>query len=121
MDHIVGVDVVVGYRRRRHSVIRLKPWLISRVYHSVLRLLFGLRFTDVNWLHFYRSQVVEKKTGNSDGVFFLAENLICARRSGFRITGTDIGFLERKGGRGSGHRVATIVRTMIEMLKFAVR
>jgi len=111
-------DVVIGYRRLRRAELPLYPRMVSTVYHSLVNFLFRLNFFDVNWIHVYRRQWLSRILGASNGVFFLAETLIRAKRLNLQIIGVDVPFSDRTAGVASGLRAQTILRTVGEMMRF---
>lgn len=114
-------DVVIGYRRVRRLALPLYPRLVSSVYHVFVNFLFGLNFFDVNWIHIYRTDAIMPCLGRSDGVFFLAETLINAKRAGLDIVGVDVRFADRDIGVATGLRSKTILRTVRDMFRFYLR
>lgn len=114
-------DVVIGYRRVRRLALPLYPRLVSSIYHVCVNLLFRLNFFDVNWIHTYRTDAILSCLGQSDGVFFLAETLINAKRAGLNIVGVDVRFVDRDIGVASGLRSKTILRTLRDMFRFRLR
>ena len=79
---------------------------------------FKLNFFDVNWIHMYHREQVPLFIGDSDGVFFLAENIIKAKRKGLKITGVDVNYVERTAGVATGIQSSTILKTVRELLRF---
>ena len=85
--------------------------IISGTYHTLINLLFGLNFFDVNWIHMYRREQMYRWLGRSNGVFFLAETVIRAQRMDMRIVGVDVNYIDRVSGTATGIRPRTIART----------
>jgi glycosyltransferase involved in cell wall biosynthesis len=115
---LAEADVVVGYRIRRAD-----PWhrlFIARVYHLVLRLLFGLRLRDVDCaFKLMRREVATSVDPHSGGAFFSAEFLLRARHQGFVIQEVGVNHFPRVAGTPKGATPAVILRTFREM--FALR
>lgn len=111
-------DIVIGYRRHRRQNLPFYGKMVSRFYHVLVNLAFGLNFFDVNWIHMYKRNQIESYLGQSDGVFLLAENLIRAKRLGLRIVGVDVNYAERESGVPSGVQPKTILKTIRELLVF---
>ena len=104
-------DIVIGYRRHRRQKLPLNRRLVSSVYHILVNMFFKLNFFDVNWIHMYHREQVPLFIGDSDGVFFLAENIIKAKRQGLKITGVDVNYVERTAGVATGIQSSTILNS----------
>ena len=111
-------DVVIGYRRQRRLEM---PWprrIVSQVFHLMINFMFNMNFHDVNWIHFYKREHINSFIGNSNGVFFLAENIIRAKAKGYSITGVDVPFVDRTEGSATGVKFRTIRIAFTDLLKF---
>jgi glycosyltransferase involved in cell wall biosynthesis len=111
-------DIVVGVRsdRRDYSAFRL---LVSWVNITVIRLFFGMKQRQYNYISLYRVSVlraVDVKYWQS--AFFFAEILIKAKGLGARLVEVEIGYVPRASGRATGARLNLIARTAHDMLKF---
>lgn len=111
-------DIVIGYRRQRRLDMPWSRRIISEVFHMMVNFMFKLNFYDVNWIHFYKRHHVADYLGDSNGVFFLAENLVRARAKGYSICGVDVPFVDRQKGEASGVKPRTILITVIDAFKF---
>jgi len=103
-----GADVASGIRVRRAD-----PWsrsVVSSVYRTVLRAVYGLRLRDVNsGLKLYRRGALESAWPLlSDGPFYDAEVLIKLDRAGAKIVETPIRHRTRRYGRAGGASLASI-------------
>jgi len=115
---IKHADAVIGYRRERRRHQKLYPWLVSQVYHALVNVLFCQDLYDVNWIHMYHRDQLPDFLGASDGVFFLAETIIRAKRRGLNVVGVDVGYARREAGGATGRKPGTIVETLREMAVF---
>jgi dolichol-phosphate mannosyltransferase len=114
-------DIVIGYRRHRRQELPFYRRLVSSVYHTMVNIFFKLNFFDVNWIHMYHREQIPLFIGDSEGVFFLAENIIKAKRLGLKITGVDVNYIERPAGVATGIKPLTILKTVRELLSFYFR
>lgn len=111
-------DVVVVARKDRsaHS-----PWrkLTSAVNFWLVRLLFGIRLNDMNFVQVYKRQVLEKVTVKAKSPAFVTpEMLIRARDEGFKICEIRAVFHRRKRGSANYGRPRDILWTLADMISF---
>ncbi len=114
-------DIVIGYRRERRKELGIYPWMVSAFYHLLVNLVFRLNFYDVNWIHLYRREQLQKFVGQSEGVFLLAETLIKAKQLGLKIVGVDVDFTDREEGVATGVQTGTILKTFRELFGFLIK
>jgi glycosyltransferase involved in cell wall biosynthesis len=112
-----GHDIVIGARIKRSDYSAFRR-LSSRVFLWLVRLLFGTRLRDVNWVHLWRRRIFDVVTPRSRGVFMLEEILVRATRAGFTIQEIDSFYIPRIAGKAKGSHPATILRTIVDMLRF---
>ena len=110
------VDVVQGYKRGRGD-----PWhrrIIGRVYHHVVKHLFGLpiRDTDCDFRLFRRSLIVERPLTSTSGVICveLVRNFAVGRA---RIVETPVSHHFRPSGRSQFFRLPAIARSAQQLLQ----
>ncbi len=110
-----NADIVITYRSNRsdYSLFRL---INSFVYLALNRLLFGLKYRDVNWVHMYNREIFKKIKVGSTGVFFLGEILAKAKRLGFTIKEIPSTCYPRKSGMAKGGRPVSVFIAVKEML-----
>jgi glycosyltransferase involved in cell wall biosynthesis len=111
-------DVVVVARTNRsaHS-----PWrkLTSVVNYWLIRLLFGIRLSDLNFVQAYKREVLESLTVKARSPAFVTpELLIRARDRGFKVTEIRATFHPRKRGKASYGKPRDILWTLADMLSF---
>jgi glycosyltransferase involved in cell wall biosynthesis len=114
-------DVVVGLRSDRSDYTPFRR-LVSWANVRLIRLLFGMRERQFQYISLYRTRVLKEMTIEFTGsAFFLAEILIKARRSGCRLTEVSIRYVPRRAGRATGARAPLIARTVRDMFVFWCR
>lgn len=107
-------EIVVSYRssRQDYSFYRL---MNSFVYLALNRILFGLNFKDINWVHLYDRRIFEKIKVKSHGVFLLGEILAKAKHVGFRIRQIPTAYYPRKCGKAKGGSPKAVLTALKEM------
>ncbi|MYH32054.1 MAG: glycosyltransferase family 2 protein, partial [Acidobacteria bacterium] len=111
-----GVDVVNGYKISRsdpfHRVV------IGRLYHHLVKLLFGLRLRDVDCdFRLLRRAVFDRITlEKSSGVICL-EMMKKIQDAGFRIVEVPVHHYHRAYGKSQFFNVRRIVRTALDVLR----
>ena len=109
------VDVVVGCRVRRegyNALMKFNSWL----YPKLVRLLFGLRLRDVNWISIYRRDLVAKIDITQSGVPMLVEILVKLRDLGATFREVDCRMQPRIIGTPSAARLTVMWRTLTGLL-----
>jgi len=107
-------DIVITFRSSRadYSLFRL----ISSFTYTVLnRILFGLKYKDINWVHMYDRRIFEKIKIGSTGVFFLGEILAKAQRLGYTIKEIPSNYYQRKSGKAKGGKPRSVFTAVKEM------
>ncbi len=110
-------DVIVGCRRRREGynpLMRFNAWLYPRL----VRLLFGLRVRDVNWIHAYRRREFLAIRLTQRGIPMLAEALVRLRDRGASFAEVDVAMKARLGGVPSAARGRVMWRTLTGLFAF---
>ena len=113
------VDVVNGYKISRADP--LHRIVIGRLYHHLVRLLFGLRLRDVDCdFRLLRRAVFERVTlEKSSGVICL-EMMKKLQDAGFRIAEVPVHHFHRAYGVSQFFNVGRIVRTALDVLRLWV-
>ncbi len=117
LTHFGRADVIVGVRRARlgyNPVMRWNAWLYPRL----VRLLFGLRLRDVNWVHAYRRDKLLRIRLTQRGIPMLAEALVRLRDAGATFIEVDVEMKMRAGGMASASRWRVMWRTLTGLLHF---
>ena len=87
-----GSDVVLGWRQgRREAKI-----VVSKLYHWLSRLLFGIRAHDMNWVKAFKREVVADLRLRSDWHRYIA---VLAQHEGYKISEVKTNYYPRQHGR----------------------
>jgi dTDP-L-rhamnose 4-epimerase len=109
------VDFVSGRR-----VGRRDPWsrrLISALYNRGMRVVFGVRLDDINWIKLWRRSIFDRIRIESRGFGIDAEITVKARELNLRFTQVDLPHHPRIWGKTTCLRWGTIYRTAVELLR----
>ncbi len=112
-----GWDVVVGIRSDRRDYTLARKF-VSHVNVFLLRLLFGLRLRQFNYLHLYRRAIFERIWPETHGVFLTAEVLVKARDAGMAIREFEARYVPRTHGQATCGNSRVILRTVRDLLRF---
>lgn len=110
-------DVIVGCRRRREGynpLMRFNAWL----YPWLVRLLFGLKLRDVNWICMHRTDMLQGMVFSQKGIPMLTEILVWERDRGARFLEIEVEMKVRTSGRPSASRFKVMRRTLAGLLEF---
>jgi glycosyltransferase involved in cell wall biosynthesis len=108
MDH---ADVVNGYKIQRGD--RLIRRVLGRVYHTAVKLLFGLPMRDVDCdFRLMRREVMDSIELESDSGVICAEMMTKIYGSGFRVIEAPVHHYPRLAGESQFFRFGRIVRTL---------
>jgi len=113
-----SADVLVARRcnRSAHS-----PWrkVTSWTNNLLLRLLFAPRSTDLNFVQFYRREVIQPmRTISSSPAFVTPELILRCERTGKRVREVEVEFCRRVAGKAHFGRPRDILWTLQDMLRF---
>ncbi len=112
-------DVLAAYRFDRTSEGLLRT-LYTLVYSGLVRVLFGLRFRDVNFsFKLFRRPLLDRIELRSEGSFIDAEFLVRARNAGARIIQMGVDYFPRSEGRSTLASPGVIVAILGEMARLA--
>jgi len=109
-------DIVVGIRsdRRDYSLFRK---FVSLVNITLIKLLFGMKERQFNYIHMYRREMLEQIHIESRGVFLTAEIMIKARDLGYRLREVDITYVPRTAGKATCGSPAVIERAVRDLFR----
>jgi glycosyltransferase involved in cell wall biosynthesis len=113
-------EIVVGCRISRLGYNPLMRFN-SVLYPALVRILFGVKLRDFNWIHMYRRRIFPRAINRNDGIFGPTEIILKAVRMGCRIREIDVGMKERKVGSASASRFRVMLRTLRELLLYRLR
>jgi glycosyltransferase involved in cell wall biosynthesis len=113
-------DVVVAAREGRPGYTLYRHFL-SRVNWTLLRVLFGLPLSDLNFVQIYKQEVLQSISVQSRSAGFMpAEMLIQARDQSFRIQEIEIPYHPRLAGKSVMGNPKVALTSLMEMLSFWV-
>ncbi len=111
---IADYDVVAGRRVRRAD--RLMRRLNGKAWSVLMRLLFGLRITDVDCgLKLFRRHLLENLELQAQGAMITTELMAKLAGRGARITEVDVRHLPRLTGEQSGNSLRVVIRAFREL------
>lgn len=110
-------DLVVGVRsdRRDYSLFRK---FVSLVNIALIKLLFGMKERQFNYIHMYRRQMLNRIDIDSRGVFITAEIMIKARDLGYRLQEVHITYVPRAAGKATCGSFRVIFETVRDLFGF---
>ena len=117
IDASRSCDLVVGIRsdRRDYSIFRK---FVSIVNITLIKLLFGMKERQFNYIHMYRRSMLERINIESRGVFITAEIMIKARDLGYQLREVDITYVPRTAGKATCGNYRTIQNTVKDLFGF---
>jgi len=113
-----GADVFSAYRTNRTSE-GFRRTCYSFAYNGLVRLVFGLRTTDVNFaFKIFRREVVDRMQLQSEGSFIDAEMMILSDRLGYRIVQHGVRYQPRTHGISTLSSLPVILKILREGYAF---
>jgi hypothetical protein len=109
--------VAVGYRIKRNDPFH--RLVVARIYHYVLRMVFGLRLRDVDCAFKLLGRDVLNEVMNdleSESAFISPELLIRSQKKRFAIVEVGVPHYPRTAGRPKGATIGVILRTVREIV-----
>ncbi|MBI5116596.1 glycosyltransferase family 2 protein [Candidatus Poribacteria bacterium] len=116
MDASRECDLVVGVRSDRRDYTLFRKF-VSVVNITLIKLLFGMKERQFNYIHMYRRAMLERIDIESRGVFITAEIMIKARDLGYRLQEVDITYVPRTAGKQTCGRPKVIWRTVKDLFR----
>lgn len=120
-DIIVGLqkakeaDLVLTYRKNRRDYTLYRKFL-SFCLTILMRMLFGLKYRDYNWVHIYKKNIFSRIEIKSNGVFFLGEIVIKAHREHLKIAQAESIYRPRRSGTSKTAKLGTILKAFSDLL-----
>ena len=112
-------DVVTGYKIRRADPIHRT--LIGKLYHFVVKLLFGLKIRDVECdFRLIRRKVLKAIPLTCRSGAICVELMCQIEKAGFRVAEVPVHHYPRLSGRSQFFRLGPIVRTVADILRLWV-
>ncbi len=119
LDRASVCDIVVGCRIERVGYTMVAK-TASFVYNRILiPLLFNIGLEDVNWIQLYKRVIFAEKIIEieNNGIFFLAEILIKAKRAHLIIAEVPTKMKKRLHGKPTCFKYSAMFKTFINMMK----
>lgn len=117
-------DLVIGVRDEKPGYSLLMRFN-SRLYHFLLKLVCGLPYTDVNWIHLYRRRMFETIDIEFSSIAMGAEMVLKTRALGLRIKEVPCTMQRRMTGQASARKFRVMLRTgrdlLILLWRWAIR
>jgi glycosyltransferase involved in cell wall biosynthesis len=110
-------DVVVGIRSDRSDYSLFRKF-VSYVNIYLIKILFRMKERQFNYIHMYRTSMLERMNIDSRGVFITAEIMIKARDLGYRLKEVDIKYIPRTAGKATCGNPGTIFDTVKDLFSF---
>jgi glycosyltransferase involved in cell wall biosynthesis len=108
-------DIIVAARKNKHyGLIR---GLVSWVFNSIPRVLFGVNTYDAGAVKLVRREIIKRFAVVSRSPFSEAERLIRAARAGYRITTYPVKTSERRAGRARGVSLSAVFEACKDVLR----
>jgi glycosyltransferase involved in cell wall biosynthesis len=113
-------DLLIGERKDRPGYTVARK-IVSWISITLVRVLFGLKYRDYNFLYLYRRSIFEEMKLESDGVFLVTEILVRAIDKSSRVGEIRVGCYPRKFGKATCGRPSIIIKTFLELVRFWVK
>jgi glycosyltransferase involved in cell wall biosynthesis len=121
IDAAPSADVVVGLRSDRSDYTLLRR-LVSWTNIHLIQVLYGMKLRQFQYISMYRMEVLHgMQIEYSRSAFFLAEVLIKARDSGWRLVEVEICYAPRLSGKPTGAKIKLVILTVIDIFRFWLR
>ncbi len=118
--YLEAADMMIGYRLVRTEGLRRR--VISKVYNTLIRRMFGLRVRDVNFaFKVIRRRVLEGIDLQSEGSFIDAEIILEAMRNGFQVREVGMMFYQRTAGKSNLAGTGVILKILQELWQYRRR
>ncbi len=111
---LADYDFVIGLRVQRNDPWRRK--FQSHIYNLMLRLIYGLKHTDVNSIKLFKRDILNHIKLHSSTAFVDAEFCIRAEKAGYRVVEIPIDHLPRLSQGASGGKISVIAQTFGDLL-----
>lgn len=110
-------DVALGYRIKNEESLSRK--LMSRLFHILCRILFGIKFKEISTVSLWKRTVLQSISIASDdrSAMMLPELIFKAMKKKYKFTEVPISWRLRRGGKAKGAGFVTIAKTLVGMLR----
>lgn len=113
-------DLLIGERKSRPGYTLARRF-VSWTSIFLVKLLFGLKYKDYNFLYLYRGSVFEGMRVDSEGIFLVTEILVKAIDSGKSVKEISVGCMPRRFGKATCGKPSIVFGTFLELMKFWFR
>ncbi|GMU92656.1 MAG: hypothetical protein AMXMBFR4_17140 [Candidatus Hydrogenedentota bacterium] len=108
------VDIVQGYKIHRHDP--LHRIIIGRIYHHIVKLLFGLKIRDTDCdFRLIRRSVFDRVKLKHDSGVICAEMMMRITREGFRVVETPVHHHQRAHGKSQFFNFPRLFRVAVNL------
>jgi glycosyltransferase involved in cell wall biosynthesis len=117
LEAIGNADVVVGYRENNPEPLFRR--FNSFVFHTIYRLLFGVKLREISTSILWRTSVLRSIdiTASAKSALIEPEVIYKAWRAGFRFAQVPVPYYPRTGGVPKGSNIFMIIETIKELLR----
>ncbi|MBI4831063.1 MAG: glycosyltransferase family 2 protein [Candidatus Lindowbacteria bacterium] len=116
IDASRSCDLVVGVRSDRRDYTLFRKF-VSLTNIALIKLLFGMKERQFNYIHMYRRTMLERIEIESRGVFITAEIMIKAHDLGYRLQEVDITYVPRSAVKATCGKPRVILRTVKDLFR----
>lgn len=116
LDASRDADLVVGLRSDRRDYTLARK-LVSYTNIFLIRMLFGMKQRQFNYIHCYRRSLLRQVNIETRGVFITAEIMIKAHDLDYRLVEVEIPYVPRTAGVASCGRASVIAKTVRDLLR----
>ena len=109
-------DVIAGYRTNLDYAARRR--FVTFINLALLRVFFGLRLRNPNWVKLFRRKVFDTIPIETNGFFWDSELLIKAQDKGYTFAEVPTTFHPRTVGVAMGSNPVRVFRTFLTFLRF---
>ncbi|MFH1045781.1 MAG: glycosyltransferase family 2 protein [Candidatus Omnitrophota bacterium] len=113
---IENSDIVAGVRQKRSDYSYFREFC-STVLKYLVRLFFGLKMKDIGWVALYRKDKLRSLRVRTEYEFTLAEILVRAKKSGYRIKELAVHYSPRTSGRHTGANLRAITSILRDLVR----
>jgi len=111
-----NADLVLTYRLRRSDYTALRK-LLSLSLTILMRIFFGLRYKDYNWVHIYKKHIFSKIEISTKSVFFLGEIVIKAHQQRMKIAEVESVYRPRRSGVSKTAKFRIVSIAFLDLLR----
>ncbi len=115
LAHFPAADIVVAGRLAYPGITASRRF-VSFANRSLLKLLFGTKVKDYNFIQIYKRSVLESQRCFSQATSFITpEKIIRAHHAGLRVVEVEVEYRRHEIGKGSSANLKNIRRALADM------